>query len=970
MISGRAMAGARDYHKRHLKANDYYEKNKSVIGHWIGNGCETFGVSPGAPVSDSEFESLRNNLHATNNLQITRRNNTSRKESDGKIVENRRAFYDFVFSAPKSFSVLSITLGDKKVKEFHNKAIDKVLREIEKWTGRQDHKNPSSRVERTGKFVAARYQHDANRSLEPNLHDHIIIFNMTPSTDGHAYAIESREYFDRIQYFTAIYRDELAKQAIDAGCYIEFDKYGAPQIRAKNRSMKDICDRFSSRSEIKTLLCEKLESIIGSQLSNNEVTLIVRNSRGLKRNLFDNLVQHTVFSGSRSEIITAFCNLIARCSDGGLVETTTEEVLRAQKDCLSLEEQALLQEIQETMDGTVKERRTPLPSLVESFKGSVKHCFERKSVVPDHELFESIIRTCCGKGVSIESLKEIEAHFLKSDANGLVKVGNDLTTVKHLRQEQSMIKWITKGQGYIQEENTSFVPSEKLNTEQCEAVLKCIHSKDQFKVLIGKAGTGKTFTLSEIVRAYIEKQKSVHLFAPSNGARDVLRNDGAQIEKAFGLLQVGKAFQSAQSLQLLLQSTSMQNAIGKGAFVVLDEAGLASVQQMHDFMKLAFYKGWNVQLCGDPRQHTSVEAGDSLRILLRTTPIERARLSHIQRQKPIDYRSAAKAFAGGQTILGFYQLERMGALQEAKGEDFSKALAEHYLKLYQPNNPKSVIVVVPSHREIDAVSLEIRKGLQKEGKLEGETSIATLRSLGWTVAEREHFANYQAGMQIQRTRGKFKGETLEVMSCHPDKLICKNGLGDTCTLRVQNMKYTIACESHILKLAPGDIIMNRFGTRESINGELLTFKSVNASGNIETMEGKTLTHRNIIYGYASTSHKAQGATYDNVVLGFDRESISSVDQKLAYVGSTRGKIGIHVVVENKSDLQGIQKRTGDRKSALELVDAKRIARSQSKALANQTVAMKLMTGPTESEKAQNVSAIGLNDGVKPEHNHS
>jgi len=317
----------------------------------------SYRVKVGEKVTEEAFEALRANNHAITGDQITRRQNTTRRESNGEIVANRRSFYDCVFSAPKSFSVLGVTCGNEKVKEWHDFAVRCTVKEMEKWTARQDHKNPESPVEITEKFVAAWYKHDASRASEPNLHDHVVIFNMTPSKNDHSYAIESRTFYDRTKYLTAIYRDALAKQAIDARCYIEYDKYGAPQIKAKETSLQDICDHFSSRAGMKAYLTEKCEKLLGSTLSNNEVILLVRNSRGFKKELFDEKFTENEFSGSRYEILKDFCNLVKGSSDGGLVEATTEAVIDAQRKSLTEKNWQLLEDVQLTMDGSIKKEK-------------------------------------------------------------------------------------------------------------------------------------------------------------------------------------------------------------------------------------------------------------------------------------------------------------------------------------------------------------------------------------------------------------------------------------------------------------------------------------------------------------------------------------------------------------------------------------------------------------------------------------
>ena len=103
---------------------------------------------------------------------------------------------------------------------------------MEQWTAYRTNRGGNIEMHSSGNFCAARYAHDANRNLEPQLHDHLVIFNMTRGSGGKSYAIESKAFFDRVNYFTAIYRDELAAQAQRAGVEIVWGQHGEPQIKA------------------------------------------------------------------------------------------------------------------------------------------------------------------------------------------------------------------------------------------------------------------------------------------------------------------------------------------------------------------------------------------------------------------------------------------------------------------------------------------------------------------------------------------------------------------------------------------------------------------------------------------------------------------------------------------------------------------------------------------------------------------
>ena len=55
-----------------------------------------------------------------------------------------------------------------------------------------------------------------------------------------------------------------------------------------------------------------------------------------------------------------------------------------------------------------------------------------------------------------------------------------------------------------------------------------------------------------------------------------------------------------------------------------------------------------------------------------------------------------------------------------------------------------------------------------------------------------------------------------------------------------------------------------------------------------------------------------------IITGFDRHSVRSATQKIAYVACSRGREDIEAFVELVADLSQIQNRAGDRKAAVEM----------------------------------------------------
>jgi ATP-dependent exoDNAse (exonuclease V) alpha subunit len=76
--------------------------------------------------------------------------------------------------------------------------------------------------------------------------------------------------------------------------------------------------------------------------------------------------------------------------------------------------------------------------------------------------------------------------------------------------------------------------------------------------------------------------------------------------------------------------------------LIVDEAGMASGQQMQSSLHLAEDQGARSVFSGDTRQIPSVEASDALRILERESDLKSVSLTEIQRETNSLYRDAAE----------------------------------------------------------------------------------------------------------------------------------------------------------------------------------------------------------------------------------------------------------------------------------------------------------------------------------------
>jgi conjugative relaxase-like TrwC/TraI family protein len=176
-----SLKNAEDYFREHLRVGDYYMEGRSVTGQWIGEGARQLGLS--GITNEKEFVNLCRNLHPQSGEQLTPRLNSKRirMDQDGNVHEsaNRRIFYDFTISPPKSVSIAALVGNDKRIIEAHDEAIQIAMRHLQVFAATRVRKDHQYSHRNTGNMVGAVFRHDTSRALDPHLHSHCILFNAT-----------------------------------------------------------------------------------------------------------------------------------------------------------------------------------------------------------------------------------------------------------------------------------------------------------------------------------------------------------------------------------------------------------------------------------------------------------------------------------------------------------------------------------------------------------------------------------------------------------------------------------------------------------------------------------------------------------------------------------------------------------------------------------------------------------------------
>src|SRR5438445_4906438 len=213
---------------------NYYTQGDQIRREWHGRLADQWGLR--GEVREEHFQRLSEGQHPMSGEQLVR-HQTAREyvNRHGEKVTpmEHRAGWDATFSAPKSVSLTALVGGDERVREAHRESVGIALDELERYV--QARIGGNLPAETTGKWRAAKFEHDSARPVDgyaaPQLHTHVVFFNLTETDDGEAHALQPQELYKTQQYATAVYRSELAHRLKELGYEIERGESSQPEIK-------------------------------------------------------------------------------------------------------------------------------------------------------------------------------------------------------------------------------------------------------------------------------------------------------------------------------------------------------------------------------------------------------------------------------------------------------------------------------------------------------------------------------------------------------------------------------------------------------------------------------------------------------------------------------------------------------------------------------------------------------------------
>ena len=875
-----SLGNAESYFREHLRVGDYYMEGRSVSGQWIGEGAKRLGLS--GVTNEKEFVNLCRNLHPQSGEQLTPRLNSKRvsMDKDGNVREsaNRRVFYDFTLSPPKSVSIAALMGNDKRIIEAHDEAVQIAMRQLQIYAATRVRTQGQYSQRTTGNVVGAIFRHDTSRALDPHLHSHCILFNATwDATEGRWKALEAGEMVTAQKFVRNVYYHEMVRSLQRFGYGVENNPRGDFEIVGVS---KELIDRFSKRHrEIDEKTKEFLER--EPDKANQNIKVIRANIAHKER--------------------------ARKIKDVGIVKLQS-----GWNKQLTWKEWWQINHLDKHRSPANSEKIT----AVQAVSWAEQHLFERRSVVHEHEIWHHALEHLRGQDVS---LAEIQGVTGKSDYLRDEQFQGKITTRDVLKRELDIVRLAQHQMNQYQPLAFNYRrTNHSLDYEQGKAVEQILSSRNFVTLFRGGAGTGKSYTLRAVKAGLAQARQAVHVLAPQRQQVADLEHDG---------------FTGAETVSAFLAHRSMR----RGAVIIVDEAGQIGGEQMLQLLDYIQINQGRVILSGDTHQHGAVEASDALRAIEKYAGLGYAELTNIRRQNPDSaktqaerrwleqYKLAVDEARRGKLGASFDRLDNHDAIVACSLADQQQKLTEHFLELFK--NQQSTVVVSQSWSEIHKVNEQVRLGLKAQ-KLIGadETTVTALERQDLTDAQKRDKRFYQPDsvLVFNRPTAGFKSGSSGKLRGITDKHLLIEADNRIRPVPFKELDKITVCQPKEFSLSTGERLQLKANAqsqdgRRLANGELVTVNQIHADGRIALADGRTLPkhYRQFVRGYAVTSYAAQGKTVDYILFS-DSAVKAATNEQQWYVTISRGRKGVKIFTADKAQLRENISRSGARTLAMDM----------------------------------------------------
>ncbi|MER6816445.1 MobF family relaxase [Spirillospora sp. NPDC000708] len=373
--------------------------------------------------------------------------------------------------------------------------------------------------------------------------------------------------------------------------------------------------------------------------------------------------------------------------------------------------------------------------------------------------------------------------------------------------------------------------------DQHRVITGILTSGRRTDVLVGAAGTGKSFTVSRLADAWRQTMGAPALgLTTSQNAAGVLKREG--LDEAMNIARWLRAVDQGES------------SLRPGQLVVVDEASMVSTEHLAQIQDLANAAGAKVVWAGDDGQLSAPEAGGSMR---RAVEVGGAhRLETVVRFKAQWEREASLQLREGRPeALTAY--DQHGRLRDGTREEMEAAAVEGYLADYLAG--RQTLLLAATNEQAAELSGRIRDELRALGRIGGrETTLGdgNRASIGDLVTARRN-------TDLEDSDTGRRAPSAEFSPVEGDDSIPPSEITNRDVLKIGAV------------LDDGSIIAHLVGDDGQLGARVTL--------------SRDYVRENVELGYAGTVHSAQGRTVDtaHALPG------QGTTREMLYVMLTRGR---------------------------------------------------------------------------------
>ena len=639
-------------------AEDYYSGEGEAPGEWVGDAAAGLGLE--GEVGEEQLTAM---LTGRNPLDGAPLLSMQGVRGDGPVPG-----FDLTFSAPKSVSLLwglGGPVAALEVQAAHREAVQAALNYMQRnacWTRRGA---GGAEFVRGNGYLAAAYRHRSSRNGDPQLHTHVLIANATQGPDGRWTRLYHPAIYDHATTASYIYEAHL-RHELSQRLGVRWQ-----EVRKGIAEIEGFAD--AHLREFSTRRAEILEAA-GPDASARSMQVATLATRKPKE-----------ADVGRGELLERWRS---RAEEIGLdretIERTFDPELRLRL-------------------GAAEARTVSTWQVDRAVSAAASHFDRRDAIQAVAGLLPS-----GAPGAEVERLADI---YLASEA--VIQIaesakGPRYTTRRIWELEREALAAVermkTQGPPPAGELIAARVIYARptLKGDQREMVRRLLTNPEGVAVVIGEAGTGKTFAIVAAAEGWAQAGTELRAAAPTWRAANVMRDEGLPATSIASLLvELDRAEHEGEGL-------------APGSVLLIDEAGMVDSATLARMVSHAERAEAKLVLIGDPEQLQEIEAGGLFRAISeRTDPIH---LDEVIRHEYELDREAAKRIRegeGAEALRLYRSSERVTIAPDAEAR--REAMVADWHRSFEAG--EDAVMIAKRNVEVEHLNTMAREVRKQAGKL-------------------------------------------------------------------------------------------------------------------------------------------------------------------------------------------------------------------------------------------------------------